>query len=177
MGSMTAVGTMSGLVVWAIAAALGLSVLVQTSVLGYDILRIVGAGYLVWLGLNALGVFARHVPSATDDQSTGGILRQRYTRAYLDGLVSNLFNPKIGVFFLVFLPGFVPATEASRPGFALLLGAWFVVEAGAWLACVAWLVSRGTDWLHKPNRWIYHLERITGLVLISFGIRLAIECS
>ena len=94
-------------------------------------------------------------------------------RVYLNGLLSNLFNPKIGVFFVAFLPGFIPA-RASAAAFSLVLGLWFIVETGAWLVTLTWMVARGVGWLRgsAAQRWA---ERVTGVVLIGFGLRLAAE--
>jgi len=94
---------------------------------------------------------------------------------YLNGLLSNLFNPKIGVFFVAFLPGFIPA-GAPAPLFPLALGLWFIAETGAWLTTLAWMAARGADWLRRPAtaRW---LERVTGVALIGFGLRLAVSAA
>lgn len=91
-------------------------------------------------------------------------------RAYLTGVLSNLLNPKIGVFFIAFLPAFIPA-GVSTARFSLILGLWFMVETGLWLGVVAWFADRGVRWLRRPaaQRW---LGRFTGIVLIGFGIRL-----
>ena len=186
-GWVTACGTLSGLTMWALAAALGLSALLRVSHVGYDILRFCGAAYLIWLGVTSLVHFRRKntaepvaqadgsapgVPGPTVPVRTGpGAARPR--RAYLNGLLSNLLNPKVGVFFMAFLPAFVPA-GASTAEFSLVLGVWFIAETGLWLAVVAWLAGRGVRWLRRPGvqRWI---ERVTGLVLIGFGLRLATE--
>jgi threonine/homoserine/homoserine lactone efflux protein len=173
-GWVTAAGTLSGLAVWAIAAALGLSALLQASQLGYDTLRFAGAAYLLWLGVSSLHLSRRrkkHPAPPREPIPTGPTPDRR--RAYVTGLVSNLCNPKIGVFFLEFLPGFLP-TDASATAFSLLLGAWFVAETGAWLACLAWMTARGMTWIRhsRVQRW---LERATGIVLIGFGIALATE--
>ena len=186
-GWVTACGTLSGLTMWALAAALGLSALLRVSHVGYDILRFCGAAYLIWLGVTSLVHFRRKntaepvaqadgsapgVPGPTVPVRTGpGAARPR--RAYLNGLLSNLLNPKVGVFFMAFLPAFVPA-GASAVGFSLVLGIWFIAETGLWLAVVAWLADRGVRWLRRPavQRW---MERITGIVLIGFGLRLATE--
>ena len=186
-GWVTACGTLSGLTMWALAAALGLSALLRVSHVGYDILRFCGAAYLIWLGLTSLAHFRRKntaepvaqaggsspaVPGPTVPGRTGpGAARPR--RAYLNGMLSNLLNPKISVFFMAFLPAFVPA-GASAVGFSLVLGIWFIAETGLWLAIVAWLADRGVRWLRRPavQRW---MERVTGIVLIGFGLRLATE--
>jgi threonine/homoserine/homoserine lactone efflux protein len=173
-GWITAIGTMSGLLAWATAAAFGLSALLQASTTGYDVLRIAGAGYLAWLGVTSLGLVRRGHPrmgagrplqAAASDASKG--------QMYLTGLVSNLLNPKIGVFFITFLPGFIPS-RSPAPALSFGLGLWFVAETGIWLATLAWLTSRGAGWLRRPavQRW---LERATGIVLIGFGVRLALE--
>ena len=112
-GWITTCGTMSGLAVWAVAAALGLSALLRVSHVGYDILRLAGAAYLIWLGVTSLR--PRRGPTgagATGDAGGPAGLphgRAGAWRVYLNGLLSNLFNPKIGVFFVAFLPGFIPA--------------------------------------------------------------------
>jgi len=194
-GWVTACGTLSGLTIWALAAALGLSALLRVSHVGYDILRFCGAAYLLWLGVTSLADFRRKrraepaagpaegggsapavpgptAPGLTAPGLTGpGTARPR--RAYLNGLLSNLFNPKISVFFMAFLPAFVPA-GASAAEFSLVLGSSFIAETGLWLAVVAWLADRGVRWLRRPavQRW---MERVTGIVLIGFGLRLATE--
>jgi len=186
-GWVTACGTLSGLAIWALAAALGLSALLRVSHVGYDILRFCGAAYLIWLGVTSLAHFRRKSAAApgagAGDRGPGapgpavpgltGPGTARPGRAYLNGLLSNLLNPKISVFFMAFLPAFVPA-GASAAEFSLALGIWFIAETGLWLAVVAWLADRGVRWLRRPavQRWI---ERVTGVVLIGFGLRLATE--
>src|SRR5690348_14259384 len=175
-GWVTACGTLSGLTVWALAAALGLSALLRVSHVAYDVLRLCGAAYLIWLGVTSFGNFRRKgtgpVSPAAGVAARGQAPAQP-GRAYLNGMLSNLLNPKISVFFMAFLPAFVPA-GASVSQFSLVLGAWFIAETGLWLAVVAWLADRGMRWLRRPRvqRW---LERITGIVLIGFGLRLATE--
>ena len=181
-GWVTACGTLSGLAIWALAAALGLSALLRVSTVGYDVLRFCGAAYLIWLGVTSLAHF-RHKSTAIPGAQPGGSApavpglsvpgTARPRRAYLNGLLSNLLNPKISVFFMAFLPAFVPA-GASAVEFSLVLGIWFIAETGLWLAVVAWLADRGVRWLRRPavQRWI---ERVTGIVLIGFGLRLATE--
>jgi len=176
-GWTTACGTMTGLAIWAVAAALGLSALVRVSHVGYDVLRFAGAAYLIWLGVTSLDLFGR---ANTGGTGTGPAVAERpppgraaWARAYLNGVLSNLFNPKISVFFIAFLPAFIPA-GTSTAQFSLVLGLWFIAETGLWLFIVAWLAGYGARWLHRQavQRW---LSRLTGVVLIGFGIRLATE--
>jgi threonine/homoserine/homoserine lactone efflux protein len=174
-GWVTASGTMSGLLAWAVAAAFGLSALLQVSDLGYNAVRLAGACYLLWLGVSSLWPFrGRPATPATAAGPAGPApVKAGWRRAYLNGLLSNLLNPKIGVFFIAFLPGFIPA-GAPAPLFPLALGLWFIAETGVWLATLAWMAARGADWLRRSTgqRW---LERITGVALIGFGLRLATQ--
>ncbi len=177
-GWVTASGTLSGLLVWVVAATAGLSALLRVSHLGYDILKLAGACYLIWLGVNSLGLPRRRparpgtaaAPSGPPGPAVSGT---GWGRMYLNGLLSNLFNPKIGVFFIAFLPGLIPAGVPAAL-FGLVLGLWFIAGTGAWLAALAWMVSRGVAWLGRPGaqRWA---ERVTGIALIGFGLRLATE--
>jgi threonine/homoserine/homoserine lactone efflux protein len=181
-GLITACGTVSGLTVWAVAAALGLTALLRVSHVGYDVLRFAGAAYLIWLGAGSLGLIRRrrgagHAEPAAAEPATAveqpSPVPATRLRAYLNGLLSNLFNPKISVFFMAFLPAFIPA-HAAATQFSLVLGLWFIAETGLWLAMVAWLADHSARWLRRTavQRW---LERVTGIVLIGFGIRLATE--
>jgi threonine/homoserine/homoserine lactone efflux protein len=129
-GWVTACGTLSGLTVWALAAALGLSALLRVSHVAYDVLRFCGAAYLIWLGVTSLGNFRRKGTGRSGpapDIAALGQAPSRPGRAYLNGMLSNLLNPKISVFFMAFLPAFVPA-GASASQFSLVLGAWFIAE-------------------------------------------------
>jgi threonine/homoserine/homoserine lactone efflux protein len=171
-GWCTAAGTLTGLLCWALAATLGLSSLLAASRLGYDLLRLAGAAYLIWLGAISLW------PRGRADTGGGGEPSARPAvarpgRAYANGVISNLCNPKIGVFFVAFLPAFIPAGVSVRE-FSILLGGWFALETAMWLAAVVWMVDRGIGWLSR-TRVQRALERITGLVLIGLGLRLATE--
>ena len=175
-GWITATGTLSGLLAWAAAAAFGLSALLRVSHLGYDALRLAGACYLLWLGVTSLWPFrGPHAgPAAAPPDPAGPApARAGWRRVYLNGLLSNLLNPKIGVFFIAFLPGFIPAGSPA-PLVPLVLGLWFIAETGAWLATLAWMAARGAGWLRRSTvqRW---LERVTGIALIGFGLRLAAQ--
>ena len=168
-GQATAAGVLTGLLLWAAAAALGLSALLQASRVGYDVLRYVGAIYLIWLGVMSLRPRRTDAPAESgSDELTEGV-----RLAYVTGVTTNLFNPKVGIFFISFLPAFIPH-GASVGGISVLFGAMFVVETAAWFALLLWLVGRGASWLHQP-RMQRRLERVTGVVLIGFGVRLAVR--
>lgn len=166
-GIATVLGIQTGLLLWITAAVLGLAALLRASEVAYAVLRIVGAVYLVWLGVQSL-----RAQGARLDADGSGHPRLGRT-GYWAGLLSNVLNPKIGVFFVTFLPAFVPAGAAVVPTL-LLFGAVFIALNLAYqlplvvLAdCVARLVSR--------SRVRRAMDVVTGTVLVGFGIRLATE--
>lgn len=164
---LTVAGVLSGLAVWVGAAAFGLSALLRASHDGYLLLRIVGAVYLVWLGIQSLR--SRTLVTADDVPVRRGLLG----RGYGAGLATDLLNPKVGVFFVTFLPGFVPAGEPVGAT-TLAFGAVFVVETAIYFGVLLVLAGRVTGWMNHPvvRR---RLDRATGAVLIAFGARLATE--
>ena len=166
-GLVTAAGTVTGLALWSVAAALGLSALLAASEVGYNVARVAGGLYLIWLGVQTLRSHGTACDTATP------VTPLPMHRAYLSGVLSNLLNPKIGVFFITFLPGFVPL-GAPVGTTAALLGALFVVETALWLLVLVWLVGNGTGWLSRPGvrHWV---DRVTGVVLIGFGIRVVAD--
>ena len=164
-GILTSCGSVTGLVIWTLAASAGVAALLRASEPAFLALKIVGAAYLVFLGAQALRAAWRR------DEGTAAP-RARSRRFYRQGLVSNLGNPKIAVFFTSFLPQFAPAGASF---FALLaLGVVFSLMTLAWLLGYGVVVARAGDVLRRP-RVRRALEGATGVVLIGFGVRLATE--
>ena len=160
-GTLTALGVVSGQVTWAFAASVGLSAVLLASKPLFTTLRIAGAAYLVFLGAEALlaAFRGRRVEA-------GGPRRRA---AYRQGLLSNLGNPKMVVFFTSLLPQF-----ASSFGGMLLLGLVFASITLAWLTLYAIAVARAKAVLLR-TRVHRALDALAGLVLVSFGLRLASE--
>jgi len=169
----TALGVNAGIAVWTVAAALGVATILRASAPAFMALKILGSVYLIYLGLQAFGFFqsrgkpqseiaAAHAPSPAGE---GAPFRQ--------GLLSNLFNPKIGVFFTSFIPQFI-APGDSVFARVLLLGVIFNAMGLLWLSGYALLVSRAGHFLGTP-RVKTAFEWLTGCILIAFGIRLATE--
>jgi RhtB (resistance to homoserine/threonine) family protein len=169
--TLTVLGVLSGLAIWVVTAALGLAALLRASRDGYTALRLVGAVYLIWLGVNSF----RSRAAAHADEIAATPPRKLLGVGYRAGLATDLLNPKVGVFFVTFLPGFVPRGHPVGST-SLVFGAIFVIETAAYFALLLMLASRITRWMSQPaiRR---RLDRATGLVLIGFGVRLAAEGS
>jgi threonine/homoserine/homoserine lactone efflux protein len=152
--------------VWTAAAALGIAALLRASSVAFFALKIAGAVYLAWVGITML-----RSRGDVSDAPGGRVVSGR--RALRQGLLSDLGNPKIAVFFTSLLPQFV---HGHGPAFVplLFLGSVFALLTLAWLAAYALAVGRASGWLRKP-RVRQALDRFTGVVLVGFGIRLAFE--
>jgi threonine/homoserine/homoserine lactone efflux protein len=166
-GVRAAGGILSGLAVWIVVAVLGLSAVLRASETAYLVLRVVGAAYLVWLGAQAF-VSMRRREQLTGVRR-GGVLGHGFRAGFL----TDLLNPKVGVFFVTFLPGFVPAGH-SVSVVSLLLGAIFLVESAAYLAVLVVLSGRVARWMATP-RIRRRLDGLMGAVFVGFGARLALE--
>jgi threonine/homoserine/homoserine lactone efflux protein len=166
----TVVGVLSGLTVWVATAAFGLAALLHASQDAYTLLRIVGAGYLLWLGFQTWRTRAAPELLAIDG---GGSRRRWLGSGYSAGLATDLLNPKVGVFFVTFLPGFVPS-GAPVGRASLAFGGIFVVETALYFALLLFLAGRITGWM-RDAKIRRRLDWATGTVLIGFGVRLAVE--
>ena len=164
----TSLGVLTGLVVWIVAAAFGLTALLRASQDGYLILRLVGAVYLLYIGIQALRsrVLRSNIEQAPARRSFVG-------RGYRAGLMTDLLNPKVGVFFVTFFPAFIPR-HANVATMTVGLGTIFVAETALYFAAILLFVRRLSAWM-ASDRIRRRLNRATGLVLIGFGLRLAVE--
>jgi threonine/homoserine/homoserine lactone efflux protein len=175
-GIATAFGVVSGLATWTVATSAGLAALVVASQPLFLALRLAGAAYLVFLGVQAVraALSSRRTgplsPSGPFPSPSGG---GSGWGPYLQGLLSNLGNPKILVFFLSLLPQFIDRGQASF-GRLLLLGLIFCGMTLSWLTLYAVVVARVGDFLRR-DRVQRALEATTGLVLIGLGLRLATD--
>ncbi|MGH8960431.1 MAG: LysE family translocator [Jatrophihabitantaceae bacterium] len=168
-GALTALGNLCGLAVWVAAAALGLAAVLRASEVGYELLRIAGAAYLVWLGVRAVRSARARAAEAPEHPGRAGVLGTGFGA----GLITNLLNPKVGVFFVTFLPGFVPHGDPVGVT-SLLFGAIFIVLTAAYWVVLLGLAAKVTAWMNAP-RVRRRLDLITGAILVAFGVRLVTE--
>ena len=165
----TAVGINAGLLVWAVAAALGIAALLHASATAFTLLKLAGAAYLVWLGLRALLAAWR---GTADDQPESG-WREPRTSPFWQGMLSNLLNPKIALVFTTLIPQFVDPAEPAVPQ-TLMFAAIFICMGLVWLTSYALLVAK-VGVLVRRSAFRRALNAVTGTVLVALGVRLAFE--
>jgi RhtB (resistance to homoserine/threonine) family protein len=168
----TSLGVTAGLAAWTIAAAIGVASLVRASAVAFTVLKLIGALYLIWLGIQALRA-ARH--AASGERIARGLSGRPMSAlgGFRQGFLSDIANPKIGVFFTSLLPQFV---DPGRPVLVpfVVLGAVFALMTMLWLAAYCLVAARAAQTLQRP-RVRATLDRVTGIVLIAIGLRVAAE--
>ena len=160
------IGICLGCLAWGMIVALGLGVLLAASELAYTLLKYAGAAYLAWLGLKLILARREDFGAAAGGPPDAGALVW-----FRRGLLTNLLNPKVGVFYVSFLPQFVPA-GASVPATTLLLAAVHAALGLAWFAALIIATRPIAAALRRP-RTIRWLDRATGGVFLLFAGRLA----
>jgi RhtB (resistance to homoserine/threonine) family protein len=171
-GVVTTFGICSGLFVHAMLSAFGVSMLLMHSATAFHLVKLAGACYLVWLGLQSLRR-AVYMPPPPDSLEAMALLPRRAPQhCFLEGWLSNVLNPKTAVFYLAFLPQFIGPTEPVLAKSLLLAGIHYV-EGIVWLVVLSFLLDHTRRFLLKSavRRW---LEGLCGAVLVGFGARLAL---
>jgi threonine/homoserine/homoserine lactone efflux protein len=163
-GMQTMFGGATGLLVHSTAAALGISALLAASATAYTALKLAGVAYLLYLGVRMLRAAGR--ADADEVEPVRG-------RAFSQGLLSNAMNPKVALFFLTFLPQFLPDHGPRLPA-AIAMAAVFEVLYLAWFTGTIAIVEVVGDWLRRPRARAW-MERVSGSTLIGFGARLAVS--
>jgi threonine/homoserine/homoserine lactone efflux protein len=179
----TALGVGTGALIWGSAAAVGVSAILVTSTMAYTGLRIVGAGYMVWLGARLIwtGVIRRPAVPAADavpapadvPAGAGAGPADGLGRAWRQGVLTNLLNPKIGAFYVAVLPQFIPEHTAALP-MGLLLALVHDLEGMIWFSLLILGAARTGELLRRRTA-----QRVvdggTGSVLIGFGLKLGLS--
>ncbi|MCI3132952.1 LysE family translocator [Phenylobacterium aquaticum] len=166
--ALAGVGIVLGCLAWGAAAAVGLGALLAASTLAFTVLKWTGAAYLVWIGIGLIlkprDRFDLEAPARSATSDLAWMRR---------GLLTNLLNPKVGVFYVSFLPQFLPAGVAPGP-FMFGLAAIHAVLGVAWFAALIAATQPLARVLKRAAvvRW---LDRLTGGVFLAFGVRLALE--
>lgn len=165
----TTLGILTGCLAWAIVSAAGVAAVLAASRTAYDVLRLVGAAYLIWLGVQSLLAARRGDYRAAERDGAG----TRRGPAFRQGLLTNLFNPKIAIFYSTFLPQFIAPGDPALL-LSLLLAGVHIALGLVWLIGYAWLLDRAVT-AFKGSRLRRALDALTGTVLVALGLRLAAE--
>ena len=172
-GVVTTAGICLGLFVHATLSAMGVSVILMHSATAFHMVKFAGACYLVWLGVQSLYGAVRGVSHAagTEGCVTTAIVSPQ--RCFLEGMLSNVLNPKVAVFYLAFLPQFISPTDVVLQKSLLLAGIHYV-EGILWLVMVSMVVDHTRRFFLQSavRRW---LDGVCGTLFVGFGVRLALE--
>ena len=167
-GVVSSLGIMAGCTVHMLAAVAGISALITQSALAFNVIKYIGAAYLVYLGMKAI-----------TNKKTALILHQNitplsYKKIFWQGVITNVLNPKVALFFLAFLPQFINDSENAALQI-LLLGSWFNFSGTVINVAVAFLFGKiGSFFLRWPN-FVLWQQRITGSLLVVLGIKVALS--
>jgi|SRR4029450_3506471 threonine/homoserine/homoserine lactone efflux protein len=168
------VGICSGCLLWGAAASFGLSALLAVSGFAYNMLRIVGAIYLGYLGIKLFIRAFACTPSSNTTERLWEEAKSTNDSLWLRrGLLTNLLNPKVGVFYLSFLPQFIPA-GVQVWSFSILLTLIHATEGILWFLLLTSATEFFSRWL-KRRRVVMVLDSAMGAVLIAFGLKLALD--
>jgi threonine/homoserine/homoserine lactone efflux protein len=169
-----AAGITLGVLTWGAAAAVGLGKLLAVSRTAYNALRIVGAIYLMYTGVR---MFLQSRSSSGSAHEATKTLNARFGRRpsqwFMQGLLTNLLNPKVGVFYVTFLPQFVPV-GVNVTAFSMLLACIHAIEGSIWFFAMIHSTRMLSHWIQRP-KVKRSLDRAAGSVLFGFGLALAFD--
>lgn len=166
-GFKTVMGSVSGLLIHTSAAVLGLSALLMQSATLFTILKYIGAAYLIYIGFSAL----RTLKNPPTEEEI--VVKGKEKSFFLQGFITCASNPKVAVFFLTFLPQFVQPNYNHMLQFAVM-GIIYAVMTVIWFLLYVYLIDVFSKWLKRPTVQ-KSIQGCTGIVLLLFGLRLALE--
>lgn len=173
-GVATTFGICGGLFIHATLSALGISIILMQSATAFHLVKMSGACYLVYLGIQSIRRGMRKGYGGEEPGTISGLYKGCSTRKYLlEGLLTNVLNPKVAVFYLAFLPQFIGPTDPVLPKSLLLAGIHYV-EGILWLVTLSFTLDRTKRFFVKSTlkRW---LDGLCGSILVGLGVRLALE--
>lgn len=168
-GAAAALGVGAGCLVHVAAAAAGLSALLMASTLAFGVLKLVGVAYLIWLGV-------RMLLSGPADfaASAGAVPALSLPAVFRQGMLTNVLNPKVALFFLAFLPQFVAADAPDKALAFLVLGLIFVVNGTLYCLALAAFAARAADRLRRSGTVLQWINRGLGALFVGLGVRVAL---
>ena len=167
-GAAAAIGICTGCLVHVFGAAIGLSALLMASSTAFAVLKLAGAGYLLFIGVQML--LARQKPLA-DVAVQGGETSLR--KVFWQGALTNVLNPKVALFFLAFLPQFVAAESPHKPLAFLLLGGIFIFNSTLWCLGIAAFAAKAASSIRRSEGVMVWVNRVLGGMFVYLGFRMA----
>ena len=167
-GTASVLGISTGVLIHTIAAAIGISTILATSALAFKIIKLIGAAYLIYLGITLIltskdaGVVNRNKFSASN-----------FWKIYRQGVTTNVLNPKVALFFLSFLPQFIDPNQGNVTSF-ILLGIIYVITCTVWYLIFAVFSSFIDRILNKNTLWVSTINKISGSIFVGLGLSLAL---
>lgn len=176
-GFYSVLGIISGSLIHTLLAALGLSVLLAQSPMAFMIVKYIGAIYLCYLGFKMITHKSELlITKSLDENKKSKVIKPLdYGQIYKQGVITNVFNPKVALFFLAFFPQFIDPSYAYSTLSFLLLGLTFATTGLIWCLCLSLLASRFSKKLRENPAVETILNRISGVVFIGLGIKLLTE--
>ena len=170
-GSIAALGIGSGTFVHIFAAALGVSAIIATSSNAFLVLKYIGAIYLVYIGVRL--VFSKQKSSVENSTSNLKSYEISYRKIYIQGLLTNVLNPKVAIFFLAFVPQFISPDAAHKSLAFIILGLIFNFNGMLWCHFLAITTAFASKKIQVSNVVAFWLNKLIGTIFVSLGIKLA----
>jgi threonine/homoserine/homoserine lactone efflux protein len=167
-GIVSALGIMGGCFVHIVAAVVGLSAIIARSTVAFHMIKYLGACYLIYLGLRSLLSKKRSIALTVAAPSLS------YEKIFWQGVITNVLNPKVALFFLAFLPQFININSEGTHWQILFLGTWFNISGTIVNILVAFLFGKLGNWLTHSPGFVQWQERISGMMLVGLGIKVAL---
>lgn len=165
-GIYSALGICAGVIVHTLLAAFGLSIILMQSAFLFNVIKIAGAIYLAYLGIGM-------IISKNEAKEQQSLPKQSNKKIFLQGMITNVTNPKVALFFLAFLPQFIHTNSGiSTPIPFIILGLTFALTGGIWCLITAYFSSMATRKLRDNSKVATVLNKLTGIVFIAMGIKL-----
>lgn len=167
VGLVSSWGVCTGAAIHILAAAFGFSVIIQSSAFAYSLLKYLGAGYLVWLGIQAFRHRAVHVGAPGIQKEKPSLMS-----VYMQGIMVDVCNPKVALFFLAFLPQFIPEDEPDRIAAFLMLGSIVLIIGLLWEALLVFFTNRILGRLLQSSRAVSFLNYAMGTVFLGLALHI-----
>jgi threonine/homoserine/homoserine lactone efflux protein len=168
-GIVSALGIAGGCIVHLLAAVIGLSAVIANSATAFAIIKYAGAAYLIYLGVRS--ILSKENKFSIDEK----VEKKSLSKLFWQGVLTNVLNPKVALFFLAFLPQFIHPEKGNASLQILLLGLWFNFSGTIVNCIVGLLFGRLGNWLADKQAFIKWQNKITGLLLIGLGVKVALS--